>query len=155
MPKHLVSTALLVFLLMLSLWGCAGLNPNFETPAVSISSFRALPGQGGVPRFEIGLHIINPNRSFLDLKGVAYTISVEGYKLLTGVANDLPRIAAYGEGDVLLEAGVDLLSGILFFTNLAKGGKDEVNYSLTAKLDVGPLVPVIRVNREGTFTITP
>jgi len=155
MPRHFVRTATLITVLMLSLVGCAGLTQDFETPAVSISSFKALPAQGTVPRFEIGLHIVNPNRTPLDLKGVAYTLSIEGYKILTGVANDLPRIDAYGEDDILLKAGVDLFSSILFFTDLAKGGKSEVNYSLTAKLDVGTLVPVIRVNREGKFNIKP
>lgn len=155
MPRHIVRPAAVTILMVLSLWGCAGLTPDFEPPAVSISSFKALPGQGVVPRFEIGLHIINPNRSPLALKGVAYTISVEGHKILTGVANDLPTIEAYGKGDVLLEAGVDLFSSIMFFTGLAKGGRDEFNYSLAAKLDVGPLAPVIRVSREGRFNLKP
>jgi len=141
--------------MVLPLWGCAGLTSDFEAPAVSISTFKALPGQGVVPRFEIGLHIINPNRSPLALKGMVYTISIEGYKILTGVANDLPAIEAYGEGDIRLEAGVDLFSSIMFFTGLAKEGRDEFNYSLAAKLDVGTLAPVIRVNREGRFSLKP
>ena len=59
-----------------------------------------------MPRFEIGLHIINPNRQPLTLTGVAYTISIEGYRIMTGVSNTLPVIEAYGEGEVRLEAEV-------------------------------------------------
>ena len=155
MTRHFVRPATLLTLLMLLICGCAGLTKDFETPAVSISSFKALPTQGFVPRFEIGVHIINPNRTPLDLKGVAYTISVEGHKILTGVANDLPRIEAYGEDDILLKAGVDLFSSILFFADLSNSGKNQFHYILTAKLDVGTLVPAIRVNREGSFKIRP
>ena len=80
--------------------GCATLGPDYETPAVNVSSIRALPSESIVPRFEIGLHIVNPNRSALALQGIAYTLKLEGHKLLTGVANDLPTIEGYGEGEV-------------------------------------------------------
>ena len=91
-----------IFFLGIYLTGCAGLQTDYETPIVSITSFKAIPGEGMVPRFEIGLHIVNPNRSALDLKGIAYTINLEGHNLLTGVSNKLPRIEAYGEGDISL-----------------------------------------------------
>lgn len=138
------------------LQGCAGLGSDYETPSVSVSSFEALPGEGIVPRFQIGLHIVNPNRKALELKGVAYTISIEGHKILTGVANDLPTIEAYGEGDVTLYGAVDLFSSISFFADLAgKKGKKPLSYRLDAKLDVGTLHPVIRVSRKGTLDMTP
>lgn len=42
------------------------------------------------PRFEIVLHITNPNRDPLELEGISYTIHLEGNKVMSGVANDLP-----------------------------------------------------------------
>jgi LEA14-like dessication related protein len=156
MPRLLRPIACLVILLSLSVLGCAGLRPGYDPPSVTVSSFRALPGKGAAPRFEIGLHIINPNREPLDLKGVAYTVTIEGHKILTGVSNELPKIEAYGEGDVLLQAGVDLFSSILFFTDMAKkGGREQLSYTLEAKLDVGALYPVIRVDRKGSFSLKP
>jgi len=47
---------LLVVVISFILDGCAGkMNPNFESPAVSLHTFRALPQQGMTPSFEIGL----------------------------------------------------------------------------------------------------
>ncbi len=136
------------------LTGCAVLQTDYETPTVSITSFRAIPGEGMAPKFEIGLHIINPNRSALDLKGISYTINLEGHKLLTGVSNKLPRIEGYGEGDVLLEASLDFFSSIGLFAELAKNKKQEMfSYSLDAKLDVGILHPIIRVNKKGNLSL--
>jgi LEA14-like dessication related protein len=136
--------------------GCAGIQNDYETPSVSVSSFRALPGKGVVPEFEIGLHIVNPNRKALELKGVAYTVSLEGHKVLTGVSNDLPVIEAYGQGDVLLQGRVDLFSSISFFTDLArKGGPRDLSYRLDAKLDVGTLYPVIRISEKGSLNLNP
>ena len=144
----------LIILFGFYLSGCAVLKSDYETPAVSITSFNAIPGEGMIPRFEIGLHIVNPNRSALDLKGISYTVNLEGHNLLTGVSNKLPRIEAYGEGDVLLEASVDFFNSIGFFADLVKRSKQETfEYSLDAKLDVGTLHPVIRVSKKGKLSL--
>lgn len=134
---------------------CAPLQPGFETPVVSISSFEVLPSQGVVPQFEIGLHIVNPNRTALNLKGVVYTISLEGHKLVTGATNELPVIEAYSEGDILLNASVDLFSSIGFFTDLIRNQNlEKISYQFNAKLDVGTLYPVIRVTKEGELSLS-
>lgn len=134
---------------------CASLQPGFETPVVSISSFEALPSQGVLPQFEIGLHIVNPNRTALNLKGVVYTISLEGHKLVTGVTNELPVIGAYSEGDIVLNASVDLFSSIGFFTDLIRNQNlKKISYQFNAKLDVGTLYPIIRVTKEGELSLS-
>jgi LEA14-like dessication related protein len=135
--------------------GCATLQPVYETPAVTITSFEAIPAQGLIPRFQIGLHIVNPNRSPLNLKGISYTIALEGHKIMTGVSRRLPRIEAYGEGDVILNASIDLFSSIGFFTDLIRDQKkNQISYCLTTKLDAGNLYPLIRVTKKGKISLT-
>jgi hypothetical protein len=75
-------------------------SPSGSWPALNarnaarVTSFRALPSEGMAPRFLIGLHIINPNREAISLQGITYRVSLEGRKLLNGVANDLPEVPA-------------------------------------------------------------
>lgn len=145
--------ALLFILFLVFISGCATLQPGFETPVVSITSFKAIPTQGMVPQFQINLHIVNPNRSPLDLKGISYTIALEGHKIMTGVSNKLPRIEAYGEGDVVLNASVDLFSSIKFFTDLVGNKKNQISYSFNAKLDAGGLHPLIRATKKGQISL--
>ena len=136
--------------------GCATLQTDYDTPAVSITSFTAIPGEGMVPGFEIRLHIVNPNRSILDLKGISYTLNLEGHNILTGASNKLPRIEAYGEGDVVLHASVDFFNSIGFFTDLVRNQKRKnFSFSLNVKLDVGTLHPLIRVNKKGKISLVP
>ncbi|WP_405232459.1 LEA type 2 family protein [Lentisalinibacter salinarum] len=139
--------------LALGLGACTGLRPGFETPTVTVSSFRPLPGDGAVPRFEIGLHIVNPNREALKLQGLAYTVSLEGRELVKGVDNDLPVIEGYGEGDVTLVATPNLLGGIRLVTDLMASPRDKFSYALEAKLDVGRFAPAIRVRDEGEIAL--
>lgn len=153
MPKIIHYALFSLFLLFVS--GCSQLQSGYETPVVSITSFEAIPTQGIVPQFQIGLHIINPNRSPLYLKGVSYTISLEGHNIITGVSNQLPQIEAYGEGDVLLAASVDLFSSIGFFTDLIRHQKnDQISYALDAKLDAGSSYPLIKVAKKGKISLT-
>ena len=144
----------LLSLFLLSVSSCAQLQSGYETPVVSITSFEAVPTQGIVPRFQIGLHIMNPNRSPLYLKGVSYTISLERHTIMTGVSNQLPQIEAFGEGDVLLDASVDLFSSMGFFSDLIRRKKDKISYTLNAKLDAGSSYPLIKVTRKGKISLT-
>ena len=150
-----ISCYVLFSLSLLFTLSCATLQPGYETPTVSITSFEAIPSQGMIPQFQIGLHIVNPNRSPLNLKGISYTITLEGHKIMTGVSNQLPRIEAYGEGDLVLNASVDLFSSIGFFTDLMRNQKkDKFSYSLNAKLDAGSLHPLIRITKKGEISLT-
>lgn len=144
----------ITFVLFFLFFGCAPLLPNFETPTVNVSSFRVLPGNSIVPTFEIGLHVINPNRMALELQGLSYNVELEGYRVLSGVSNKLPVIEAYGEGDVLLQARPDLFSTISLFTDLMNQPRDMFKFNLEALLDVGGLMPKIRVQKKGELSMS-
>lgn len=142
---------LLLLLFMLS--GCATLSPDFEQPSVSVSSFRMLPSENLVPNFEIGLHVINPNRVPLKLFGLTYEVELAGHRVLTGVASELPEIGAYGEGDVLLQASPDLFSTIGLFNDLMNQPRETIDYNFSARLDVGKFLPKINVEKSGAISL--
>lgn len=154
MPRRLCTLAFFIISAAAIITGCATIHPDFETPTVTVNTIRALPSESIAPRFEIGLHIINPNRNALPLQGIAYSLTLEGYKLLTGVANDLPTIDGYGEGDVTLIASTSLLSGIRFFADLMKTQQDTISYDLEAKLDPGGFRPTIHVSEKGEIDLS-
>lgn len=146
---------LLLIVLTLSVFGgCAGkMNPNFESPVVSLHTFRALPQQGMTPSFEIGLNILNPNRDPLELEGIYYTVAIEGYQVLAGVSNDLPTVDAYGQADITLIANVDVIGGINFFASLINEPREVFEFSFNAKLDPGGFNPKILIQEKGEFNL--
>ncbi len=150
-----VKSFLMLIILTATLVGCATMRSDFQTPTVSVSSFKALPSEGIAPRFKIGLHIINPNRTPLKLQGVAYSISLEGHQIITGVANQLPEIAAYGEGDIEVTAAADIFNAIRLIAGLMSQPKDKFDYEFNAKLDVGALIPAIKVIDKGRVSLNP
>jgi len=143
----------LVLVACITLFGCAGLEPGFETPTVGVSSFRILPSQGVAPQFEIGLHIVNPNRSALELEGIVYSVTLNGHRILTGATSDLPAIGAYSEGDVTLRATADLLSSVSLLGSLMQQPRETFTYELDAKLDIGSLRPRIHIQEQGEISL--
>ncbi len=148
-----LSSAILLLLGLSILQGCAGLRPGYEMPTLTVKSFRALPTQGAIPDFEIGLHVINPNGEALNLRGVSYTISLGGYDLIKGVANQLPVIEGYGQGDLMLTGSANLIAGIRLVNALITRPGDTVPYEFSAKLDVGAWRPAIRVKDGGVISL--
>jgi LEA14-like dessication related protein len=145
--------ALFIFAAFL-LSGCATLQLNYETPSVSVTSFKVLPSDGIAPRFEIGLLVINPNRTGLSLRGLSYSVSIEGHNIASGVSNELPDIAGYGEGEVTLLATANLLSGIRLITDLLQKRRDTFTYGFEAKLDTGSWKPAIQIEEYGEFSFS-
>ena len=84
---------LVMSLTSLLLSACATMSPGFETPSVTVSSFKTVPAESGMPKFEIGLRVLNPNSEALELKGVAWSgggrkiervdVSIDGGKTWT------------------------------------------------------------------------
>jgi len=147
----LTARLIVVLLMTMALSACATLSPDYEEPTVTLSSFKALPSEGMIPAFEIGLRIINPNSQALNLEGIVYTVSLEGYELIKGVGKDFPVIEGYSEGTVKLTAAANLLTGIRFITEMMQSGGGLVEYEFKAKLDIGGLYPSIRVKESGNI----
>ena len=143
----------LVSIMLLVASSCAPLFPGFETPTATLSSFRVLPGDTIVPTFEIGLNISNPNRVPLKLEGMTYAVYLEGEPVLRGVTSQLPVIAAYSDGEVLLQARPDVFSTINLFTRWMNQPRDMFRYSLEAQLDVGRFSPKINIVRAGEISL--
>lgn len=96
--------AIAATLLLIS--GCATLN--IEQPKVSVT--RLAPASSGSSLgtlFEIDLKIANPNGVALPIKGMSYSLAINGAELLFGTSNQIPTIPAYGSETVIALTGRD------------------------------------------------
>ena len=151
------STRLSIALLLITsiLTGCSSLTQDMDPPEVSITGFRPVSGTEGALNFEIDLRILNPNRQKLEIQGIAYTISLEGRKLITGVGKDLPAVEGYGEETVTLTASAGMFEAMRLLGDMVTNPKDKVAYQLDTKIDVGTFAPAIRVEKFGEISLQP
>lgn len=144
---------LLLLILGLLAAACAPLRGGLQTPGVSVTGLSVLPTRDLVPTFLIELHVSNPNRVALELEGLVYHLDLEGHRILSGVANQLPVIAAYGEGDIRLPVRPDLLSTASLFADLLNQPREVFRFDLETWLDPGGLFPRIRVSKSGELSL--
>jgi LEA14-like dessication related protein len=133
------------------LQSCVSLDPNYEEPTVILSSIRAIPSDDMVPSFEVGLRIINPNTTPLDLEGVVYSISLQGHELVKGVGKGYQQIEGYSEGNITLTASANLLSGIRFIADLMQQQNEPFDFEFKAKLDLAGFYPSLNISETGTL----
>jgi hypothetical protein len=151
--KKIFQLGFTAFCSSMLLAACATLDPNYDRPTVTLSSFKAIPSEGMVPAFDVGLRIINPNATALTLEGVVYTISLQGHEIVKGVGKDFPVIGAYSEATVHLTASANLLAGIRFIGDMMGREEDTLEYGFEAKLDMGGLFPALRITESGEFSL--
>ncbi len=143
----------LPLLLLAFLSGCTSLTGEYDPPTVSLESFQPLPSETGAPRFEIVLRVANPNKEALDIAGIAYTASVRGRDLVSGVSNQVPRIEGYSEERVTLEAGLQLFELLRLLADLGLEATDTLDYKFSAKIDFRGFIPTQRVEESGTLRL--
>lgn len=149
-PTARPAVSFLLLLMLTTLAGCAGLGPEREPPRINLQSFRMVPIEGvGMPGFEFGLQVINPNSEPLRLQGIAYSIRLDGQRLIDGVANDLPVIEGYSQATVTLQAGVNMLGGIRLLSRLMNTPQSAWDYEFEAKLDPEGFAWPIRIRETG------
>ena len=134
--------------------GCATLQPDFETPSVEVTAVRPIPGPELVPRFEIGLRVVNPNARELSLRGLSYRLALNDFEVVEGVTSELPVVPAYGEAAIVLPAAISLIDGMRFVGSLMRGSRNDVDWRVEAKLDVASFLPPIRVREEGRLQLS-
>ncbi|WP_116364189.1 LEA type 2 family protein [Parahaliea mediterranea] len=133
--------------------GCASLIADMDPPAVTVENVRALPSQEAGPRFEITLRVANPNKQALDIAGISYTIDILDHELVSGVTNQVPRIEAYSEQTVKLQAGVHLFQMLRLLADLGRSQGEALDYRFAAKIDFNGFVPTQRVEETGSLRL--
>lgn len=133
--------------------GCPTLIPEVDLPKISLESFRPLPSESAVPRFEIKLRIVNPNRQSFDIAGISYGVEIQGKELISGVTNEVPVLAAYFEEVVTLDAGLQGFQLVRLLAGAGKVAGDSLDYRFTAKVDFNGFVPTQWVEETGSFTL--
>lgn len=143
-------------LVVLALAGCASLGPGFKEPGIKVTRVKLLPGEGQAitPRLEVGLSISNPNGTDLSVRGMSYSIALEGYRLASGVTGNVPVFRAFSETPMTLTLTPDVLAIARFIRQLhGSGAGQALDYELTAELDIGRWRPDIALRESGSVTL--
>ena len=146
--KHLLSVLLVLVCVMVG--ACAHRGADLEPPKIRVDSIQVLEPRGLNQRFRVGLRVINPNDRVLPIKGMSYSLALNGYELLDGVTNKVPTLEPFSETLVEVEAVTDLVGALRFLNNLVQQNATEnLAYTLTADVNVQGWLGKITVKETG------
>lgn len=137
--------------LLALLTACSSLT-GLKAPNATVRAVRVVPSNGLLPDFAIDLHLTNPNDRDLTLRGASYTLSLGSHEVVSGVANKLPVLPAYGQADVTLTATPDISGALGLVQKLMQGNKKAMHYRLEARFDLAAVLPDLVITKEGDLT---
>jgi LEA14-like dessication related protein len=138
----------------LVLAACA-LAPKLEAPKLSIVGVQIVNADLFTQRLKVRVHVQNPNDRILPVKGLEYTIEVEGEQFASGESAASFEVPALGEAEFDMNVTTNLAGALLKV--LARGPDargQEVSYRLSGKVSLSEgLFRSIPFKQQGTFKL--
>lgn len=132
--------------------GCAGIGKRLETPRISLADIKVAETSGFETVFEVGLRVLNPNETALEVKGVDCELEVNGEPFASGISDARVTIPAYGAELVPVRAYSSVVSIFRSLVGLSKSA--ELGYRIKGRLRLGGeaiLPPLLPFESVGTF----
>lgn len=127
-----IAVRLHLLLLMLVIAGCATLS-GLETPRVNISNITPQDMTLFEQKFLVQLRIQNPNDVPLEVKGMTFSLDLNGKSFATGLSNQQVTIPRFGSEVVEVEVFSGLTGILKQFQTFAAGGPPRFTYRLRGK----------------------
>jgi LEA14-like dessication related protein len=133
--------------------GCA-LAPKFTTPTLTIVGVRVEGGDLLAQHLKVRVHVQNPNDRTLPVKGIEYTLEVDGQPFATGESAASFVVPALGEAEFDMNVTTNMAGTLMRLLARAPGALASVPYHLTGKISLSQgWLQSIPFDQHGTFTL--
>jgi LEA14-like dessication related protein len=155
MAAMIASLRCSVLLLVAALLGACALAPQLKTPHLSVAEVQIVSSDLWQQRLKVRMHVQNPNDRAIAVKGLTYSLEVEGQPFASGESAASFTVPALGETDFDMNVTTNL-AGVLL--KLLARGPDalgqSIAYRLTGKLSLSAgVVRSIPFEEHGSFTL--
>ncbi len=130
----LIHISLLV--LVLGLTACVGLGKRPEPPLVSLDGIELTRLGWTEQAFTLTLNLKNPNNYRLPLRGLSYTLNLNGQPFAKGISTDAVTIAAGGTSQIRVKVVSNLLAAYGQAKTWLGGSGAPLKYSIKGSFGV-------------------
>ncbi len=143
-----------VLLLSTVLGGCSTwFSADFRTPDVQLVDVELVYAKMLEQEFLLKFRIDNPNSDSLPVRGINYTLHLNGTLLGRGQSNQWLTVPANSTEYVTLRAHTNLWRHVKSFVALFNNPNQPISYALEAELKTGLIFnKTVPVRRQGSFT---
>jgi LEA14-like dessication related protein len=131
--NRVVARLLVVVVLLVTGSSCSSLRPDLEAPRLALIHVAMTSADIFNQQFLVRVNVQNPNKREMKIKGLDYTLFLEGDGFAEGMLNKPFTIPAEGETDFDMTVKTNFVSGIGRLLSRLNG-RTQVNYTLEGKL---------------------
>ena len=140
------------FVVCALLAGCA-LVPKLTMPELTVVGLQLEGGDFFTQRLKVRVHVKNPNDRALPIKGIEYTLEVDGQPLATGESATSFLVPALGEAEFDMNVTTNVTSAVLRLLAHAGAAGSGIPYRLSGKVSLSEgWLQTIPFDQRGTFT---
>jgi LEA14-like dessication related protein len=137
---------------VLVLSGCSLFVPKLEAPRLSVVDVEFQKGAFWEQKLRVRMHVENPNDRVLPIKGIAYTLDVNGQEFAHGESAASFVVPARGEAEFDMNTTANMAGTIISL--LQHGMGSTVDYRLVGKVSLSQgLLRSIPFDQHGSFKI--
>jgi LEA14-like dessication related protein len=151
----LAAVALATAVLGVAALASCALTPRFETPKLSVVDVQIQGSDLWAQHLKVRMHVQNPNDIALPIKGITYTIEVDGQQFASGESATSFVVPPLGEAEFDMNVTSNMAGALLKL--LARGPDvlgQSVPYRLSGKVSLSQgLLRSIPFDERGTFKL--
>jgi LEA14-like dessication related protein len=144
--------SVLAFLAQAGLSGCSLFVPKLEAPHLSVVSVEFQKGALWQQKLKVRIHVQNPNDRVLPIKGITYTLDVNGQEFAHGESAASFVVPALGEAEFDMNMTANMAGTLISL--LSHGTDSTLDYHLVGKIALSEgLLRSIHFDESGTFNL--
>ena len=157
MEKSRASITKIILLLCctVTLTACSSFGGYQESPRVSLVSIQPIEMSLLEQRYGLQLRILNPNDNEIPVKGLSYSIEINGHEFAYGVSRQPVTIPPFSEALLDVEVISSLLNVMQQFQAMSNENSNSLHYRLRGKISLAKSLAKLPFNVEGELTWLP
>ena len=133
--------------------GCA-LAPRFTTPQLTVVGVQLEASDLLTQHLKVRVHVQNPNDRTLPIKGIEYTLEVDGQPFATGDSASSFVVPALGEAEFDMNVTTNMAGMLVRLLARPSDERASVPYRLTGKISLSEgWLQSIPFEQHGTFRL--
>jgi LEA14-like dessication related protein len=133
--------------------GCA-LAPKFTTPTLTVVGVQLESGDLLAQHLKVRVHVQNPNDRTLPVRGIDYTLDVDGQPFATGESAASFVVPALGEAEFDMNVTTNVAGTLMRLMARAPAERASVPYRLSGKISLSEgWLQSIPFEQRGTFRL--
>jgi len=144
--------ALSIMVVLLGLAGCSLFVPKLEAPRLSVVGVELQKGALWQQKLKVRMHVDNPNDRTLPIKGIAYSLDVNGQEFAHGESAASFVVPALGEAEFDMNMTANMAGTIISL--LSHGTDAAVQYHLAGRISLAHgLLRSVPFDQDGSFKL--